>query len=310
MKRILTIIILCLLTIGILCSCNSKPGEQNSSDTTTDAQTTETPETTLPPEISVKLSEVCEANKIGAILGKYKSMIYAQIDYTDGRTNDYNYIRRDNGEMYLIAYHSSMEEYAERDLYYEIMYGEETVHLSTSTTEAVYFDGETEMLYFPDMEFKSLNKDTDSNYIGIVEYTIKEDEVEDWSTWHAKAGDVMVYQITFAADDYRILEIDYTFRHTDGTERHIAAGAYVYNAETLYMGSSVQRWLDSEDKLTVEIVLLGGEARSFKVMPGVAISFETDEGNMIVTSPDGTEGISGIEDGITENIKLYEKKKQ
>ena len=156
----------------------------------------------------------------------------------------------------------------------------------------------------PGSAFTSQTTDSDGNLICETQAEISQEYADQLSeSWPATTEDKMVTTAVFAADDFRVLAIDFSLRRPDGTVSKIASGVMLYDQEILH-ADAVQSYLNAE-KYTVTLMMEDGSTRTAEIPKGDTFTWVCDDGYALYLDNMGKMLFPEESDPVQNNLTLY-----
>ncbi|ATW26669.1 hypothetical protein DCMF_19620 [Candidatus Formimonas warabiya] len=270
------------ITLGLLSGC----------------QNTSAPNLSAAPALT--MDKASEVNTAAHLLENYKTITYAQLDYIGGNTMHMTYFKDENGNYCATEDDSGYTGYRTDCFTFSREKGESAYHLS-ATKDAKVSDY---LFMVSDSAFISQVTDASGNLVCKTQADIDQDFADQLSeTWPATTEDKMVTTTVFAADDFRVLSIDFSLRRPDGSESQIASGVMLYDREVQYT-DAVQSYLDAE-KYTVAVQMPDGSRRTARIPKGETFSWDCDEGFALYLDAAGKTPLSEESVLTEQDMTLY-----
>ncbi len=308
LSLILTVLTLCMALFA--CSENktgsteqsnapsATPTSEAVSTPTLEATTDPTPTPPVTPTLDLEMA--AEVNTMSNLLENYKTVTYSQLDYISGDNIHVTCFKDEDGNNCSTQDDNGYTNY-QTDYF----------RFSQSKREAIYaisamgYSLVSDILYMvADSEITSQTTDRNGNLVCETEADISQEYADMLSeSWPATTQDKMITTTVFAADDFRVLTIDYSLRRPDGSESKIASGVMVYNKEVSY-SDAVQNYLDTE-KAKVSIQMADGTIRTMKVPKGESFEWYCDEGYALYLDKGGITPLPEQPDSVEGNLTLY-----
>ena len=282
-----TIVITCMLLSA--CSQSATPSKENNSSTVSDDTK----------NITLTMDKAAEVNTIDYLLEKYKTVTYAQLDYVGGNTIHTTYFKSGNENCGV-----------EDDFAYSSYYTD-TMIFSKEDGESSYSLSATKKRFVSDYmfvvsggTFTSQKTDANGNLVCEAEADINQEYADQLSEiWPVTTKDKMVTTTVFAADDNRVLSIDFFIRQPDGQELKIASGVLLYNQEIKYT-DAVKAFLDSS-KLAVDVKMEDGSVRTAQIPEGKSFTWTCDDGYALYQDKEGNLPLKEESDPVKSDLTLY-----
>ena len=287
MKKItlLSVLLICL----ILSACSNKKAE-NSTESSNPASDTPT----------LSMEKAVEVNTAAHLLEKYKTVTYAQLDYIGGNTMHVTYYKDEVGNNCSTEEDNGYTGYRTDYFAFSREKGNSTYALSAM--KDLYISDYLFMV--ADSEFTSQTTDVNGNLVCETQADISQDFADALSdTWTVTTEDKMITTTTFAADDFRVLSINFSIRRPDGSESMIASGVLLYDQEITY-SDAVQGYLDAE-KVAVSVQMQDGSTRSAAIPKGESFEWICDDGNALYLDKEGKTPLSEQSDPVQSDLTLY-----
>lgn len=286
------------LTLTFLILCMGLPGVNHSTakgaeiNSTTVSGSTDTPTLTM--------DKASEVNTVAHILEKYKTVAYAQLDYTGGMTMHFIYFKDKKGNCCCVEDDFDYSGYSTDSFYFSREKGKSTYHLSAFKDLNV----SNYLFVVRGGKFTSQTTDTNGNLVCEAVADINKEYAEQLSaSWPVTTEDKMVTTSVFASDDNRVLSVDFSIRRPDGSELKIASGVMLYNKEVSYT-DAVKDYLDSA-KYTVTVKMTDGSVRTARIPKGKSFTWDCDDGYALYTDKAGKTPLSEKSAPVKSNLTLY-----
>lgn len=308
LSLILTVLTLCMALFA--CSEN-KVGSTEQSDTpsvtpTSEVVSTPTPEVTTAPSPTASvtptldLEKAAEVNTMSNLLENYKTVIYSQLDYISGDNIHVTCFKDEDGNICSTQDDNGYTNYQTDYFIFTRTKGESTYAIS-----AMGYGIVSEALYMvADSEITSQTTDRNGNLVCEAQADISQEYADQLSeNWPATTQDKMITTTVFAADDFRVLTIDYSLRRPDGSESKIASGVMVYDKEVSF-SETVQNYLDAE-KGVISMQMGDGTTRTMKIPKGEIFEWYCPEGYALYFDKDGNKPLPEQPDPLEGDLTLY-----
>lgn len=281
-KVLLTLPLTLAMTLGLLSGC------QNAS----------APGPSVAPTLT--MDKASEVNTTAHLLESYKTVTYAQLDYIGGNTMHVTYFKDENGNCCATEDDFGYTGYRTDCFAFSREKGESTYNLS-ATEDAKVSDY---LFMVSGSDFTSQTTDASGNLVCETQADISQDFADQLSdTWPATTEDKMVTTTIFAADDFRVLSMDFSLRRPDGSRSKIASGVMLYDREVQYT-DAVQGYLDAE-KVTVSLQMKDGVTRTAKIPKGQTFTWGCDDGYALYLDKNGKTPLPGESDPVQSDLTLY-----
>jgi hypothetical protein len=250
------------------------------------------------PTLDMKMA--AEVNTMANLLEKYKTVTYSQLDYISGDNIHVICFKDEDGNNCSTEDDNGYTNYQSDYFAFSRSKGESTYAISASGYGIV-----SDLLYMvADSKITSQTTDRNGNLVCETQADISQEYADQLSSnWPATTQDKMITTTVFAADDFRVLNIDYSLRRPDGSESKIASGVMVYNKDVAY-SEVVQNYLDAE-KAIVSIQMADGTIRTMKIPKGESFSWYCDEGYALYLDKEGKMPLSEQPDPVEGDLTLY-----
>lgn len=267
--------------------------------TPTSAPPVATP-TIVPSTPTLDLEKAAEVNTAANLLEKYKTVTYSQLDYISGDNIHVTYFKDEGGNNCSTQDDNGYTNYQTDYFAFIRMRGESTYAINTMGYRLV----SDTLFMVADSEITSQTTDQNGSLVCETQGDINQEYADQLSeNWPATTEDKMITKTVFAADDFRLLTIDYILLRPDGSESKIASGVMVYDKDVSY-SEAVQNYLDSE-KAIVSIQMLDGTIRTMKIPKGESFDWYCDEGYALYLDKDGKMPLSEQTDPVEGDLTLY-----
>ncbi|QOX62999.1 hypothetical protein FRZ06_06410 [Anoxybacterium hadale] len=258
---------------------------------------------TVPAVSEVKvltMEKGAEVNTAAYLLEHYKTVTYAQLDYVGGNTMHLTYYKDNDGNYCVTEDDSGYTAYRTDFLDFSREKGKST--FTVSARKDLYVSDYLFMV--KGSEFTSQTTDTNGNLVCETQADISQDYADQLSeSWPATTKDKMVTTTVFAADDFRVLSIDFSLLRPDGSESKIASGVMLYDQE-LQHTDAVQGYLDAE-KCTVTVQMEDGSTRTAEIPKGEAFTWVCDDGYALYLDNLGKTLVPEESDPVQNHETLY-----
>ncbi len=249
---------------------------------------------------ALSMEKAVEVNKAAHLLEKYKTVTYAQLDCIGGNTMHVTYFKDEDGNYCSTEDDFGYTGYRTDYFAFSREKGESTYTLSALKD----FNVSDYLFMVADSKFTSQITDVNGNLVCETQADISQDYADALSdTWPVTTEDKMVTTTTFAADDFRVLSIDFSLRRPDGTESMIASGVLLYDQEVTYT-DAVQSYLDAK-KVTVTIQMEDGGSRIAAIPKGESFGWICDDGYALYSDKEGKTPLSEKSEPVQSNLTLY-----
>lgn len=251
----------------------------------------------------ISLDEVAAANTIRTLVQTYDTVVYAQLDYIGAQTIHITMFKNESGEITwveddngLVAYRTdAMTFIREKGITKYRVIGDQ-------------FNLSDNVLFISDRNVTAQSVDHQGNVVLKTTADIDQEYADALRDWSVTTDDKMVSQTTLAADDKRILAMDFVVLRPDGAEINIATAVMRYNLPLQYP-DVVQDYLDST-KVAIQVVLADGSVRTAWIPKQERFSWSCDEGYVLYTDETGSTMISELSDPVDQDMTLYVLKKK
>lgn len=285
--HILTILVLCILLS--VCNHNAVKSYANTGTTVSGSGD----------KFTLTMDKASEANTIAHLLKKYKTVTYAQLDYIGGDTMHIIYYKDKSG-VCCTEDDFNYSGYRTDSMVFSREKGESSYHLTVIKDAYV----SNYMFVVPGGTFTSQTTDISGNLVCEAEADISQEYADQLSgSWSVTTKDKMVTTTVFAADDLRVLSIDFSIRHPDGSELKIASGVLLYNQEVSY-NDAVKEYLDSP-KYIVTVRMEDGSVRKAQIPKDMPFTWECDDGYALYKDKEGKTPLKEKADPVKRNMTLY-----
>ena len=249
---------------------------------------------------ALTMEKGAEVNTAAYLLDHYKTVTYAQLDYIGGNTMHLTYYKDDDGNYCETEDDSGYTGYRTDFFDFSREKGKST--FTVSAGKALYVSDYLFMV--AGSEFTSQTTDASGNLVCETQADISQDYADQLSeSWPATTQDKMVTTTVFAADDFRVLSIDFSLLRPDGTESKIASGVMLYDQEP-ELTDAVQSYLNAE-KWTVTIQMEDGGARTAEIPKGEVFTWVCDDGFALYLDNTGKTRVPEEYGPIENNVTLY-----
>ncbi len=267
------------------------------------APTSEQPSTKTPTASNtpiLTMEKAIEVNTAAHLLEKYKTVTYAQLDYIGGNTIHATFYKDESGDICCMEDDFGYTGYRTDYFDFSREKGKSTYTLNVMEDRNV-----SDYLFMvSDSEFVSQTTDVNGNLLCETQADISQAYADQLSeTWPCTIEDKMITTTTFAADDYRVLSIDFRLRRPDGSESMIASGVLLYNEEVTYT-DAVQGYMDAK-KVTVSVQMQDGSTRAAVIPKGETINWVCDDGYTLYIDKDGKTPLPKPSDPVQSDLTLY-----
>lgn len=285
--HILTILVLCMFLS--VCNHNAAKSFAKTSDTVSGSGD----------KFTLTMDKASEVNTIANLLKKYKTVTYAQLDYIGGDTMHATYYK-DKGVVCC----------TEEDFNYS-GYSTDSMVFSRQKGESSYFFAAMKDANVSDYvfvvaggTFTSQTTDVSGNLVCEAEADISQEYADHLSgSWPVTTKDKMVTTTVFAADDFRVLSVDFSIRHPDSSELKIATGVLLYNREVSH-SDAVKEYLDSP-KFTVTVRMEDGSVKKAQIPKDMSFTWACDDGYALYKDKEGKTPLKEEAVPVKRNMTLY-----
>jgi hypothetical protein len=285
--HILTILVLCMLLS--VCNHNAAKSFAKTSATVSGSGVS----------VTLTMDKASEVNTIANLLKKYKTVTYAQLDYIGGDTMHVTYYKDKSG-VCCTEDDFNYSGYRTDSMVFSREKGESS-YLLTVTKDAYVSNY---MFVVPGGTFTSQTTDVSGNLVCEAEADISQEYADQLSgSWPVTTKDKMVTTTVFAADDFRVLSVDFSIRHPDDSELMIASGVLLYNQEVSYT-DAVKEYLDSP-KLIVTVRMEDGSVRKALIPKGMPFTWVCDDGYALYKDKKGKTPLKEKADPVKRDLTLY-----
>ena len=256
--------------------------------------------TIMPSTPTLDLDKVAEVNTMENLLEKYKTVTYSQLDYLRGDNIHVTYFKDEDGAICSTQDDNGYTNY-QTDYFAFIRIKRK----SSYAISAMGYGIISSIMYMvPDIEITSQTTDANGNLVCETQSDISQEYADQLSgSWPATTQDKMITTTVLAADDFRVLNIDYSLRHPDGSESKIASGVIVYNLDVSY-SEAVQDYLNSE-KGIISINMMDGTIRTMKIPKGESYEWYCEEGYALYLDKEGTIPLPEQPNPVDGDVTLY-----
>jgi hypothetical protein len=285
--HILTILVLCML-LSVSNQGLAKGAEKTSTMVSGNADT-----------FALTMDKASEANSIAHLLEKYKTVTYAQLDYIGGDTIHATYFKGEDG-ICCTEDDFGYSGYCTDSMVFSRKKGVSSFHLLA--TKDPYISNY--MFVVPGGTFTTQTTNTSGNLVCEAEADISQEYADQLSeSWPVTTKDKMITSTVFAADDFRVLSIDFSIRHPDGSELRIASGVLLYNQKVSYT-DAVKDYLNNK-KLTVTVKMEDGSYRTVQIPKGMTFTWECDDGYALYRDKKGKTPLKEKAGSVKSDLTLY-----
>lgn len=287
-QKALPILVLTLvITLGLLSGCQNTP-----THSTSDAP-------------ALTMNKAIEVNTAAHLLENYKTITYAQLDYTGGNTMHMTYFKDANGNCCFTEDDSGYTGYRTDCFVFSREKGDSAYSLFLTEGGSV-----SEYLFMvPDSEFTSQTTDVNGNLVCETQADIDQEYADQLSeSWPATTEDKMITTTVFAGDNFRVLSIDFSIRRPDGSESKIASGVLLYDREVEY-ADAVQNYLDAE-KVIISIQMEDGSIRTAGIPKGETFDWSCEDGYALYLDGGGKTPLPEKPEPIQKDLALYYMQKK
>lgn len=254
---------------------------------------------------TLTMDKASEVNTVTHLLEKYKTVTYAQLDYIGGITMHVTYFKDKNKNCCCVEDDFDYSGYRTDGIDFSREKGKTTYSLSATKNLNV----SNYLLMVPGGKFTSQTTDESGNLVCEAEADISKEYADQLSkSWPVTTKDKMVTTTVFAADDDRVLSIDFTIRRTDGSELKIASGVLLYNEKVSYT-DAVKDYLETS-KFNVTVIMADGSVRTAQIPKGKRFTWDCDDGYALYTDKKGKNPIPKKTEPVKGNLTLYCLKKK
>ncbi len=249
---------------------------------------------------ALTMEQAVRANTAANLLKHYQSVTYAQLDYIGGNTMHLTYFKDKQGNPSTTEDDFGYTGYRTDSFAFSRENGKSTYELCAMKNKGV-----SEYLFMVQgSEFTSQTTDKNGNLVCVTQADINQDYADQLSTiWKATTKDKMVTTTVFAADDFRVLSIEFSLRRPDGAELPIASGVMLYD-QKIQHSDAVQGYLNAK-KVNVSICMEDGTTRMAEIPKGKTYTWNCDEGYALYLDKDGKTPLSRKPGPVQSNLKLY-----
>ncbi len=249
---------------------------------------------------ALTMEKGAEVNTAAYLLDHYKTVTYAQLDYIGGNTMHLTYYKDDDGNYCATEDDSGYTGY--RTDFFDFSRENGKSKYTVSALKDLYVSDYLFMV--AGSEFTSQTTDVSGNLVCETQADISQDYADQLSeSWPATTKDKMVTTTVFAADDFRVLSIDFSLLRPDGSKSKIASGVMLYDQE-LQHTDAVQSYLDAE-KCTVTVQMEDGSNRTAKIPKGEIFTWVCDDGYALYLDSMGKTPVPEESDPVQNNVTLY-----
>lgn len=282
-KKVLPILVLTLMiTLGQLSGCQNTPASSQSNAP------------------ALTMDQAMEVNRAAHLLENYKTITYAQLDYIGGSTMHVTYFKDSDGNCCVTEDDSGYTGYGTDSLTFSWEKGKPAYKISATKEPQV----SNYLFMVPGSEFTSQTTDANGNLVCKTQADISQDYADQLSvTWKATTEDKMITTTVFAADNFRVLSLDFSLRRSDGSEEKIASGVMLYDQEVRHT-DAVQGYLDA-DKATVSVQMEESAIRAAEIPMGETFRWSCDDGYALYLDKDGNTLIPEEAGPVQSDLILY-----
>lgn len=249
---------------------------------------------------TLTMDKAAQVNTTTNLLENYKTVTYVQLDYIGGNTIHKTYFKDAKGNYCITEDDFGYTSYQTDSFAFSREKGESTYTIFTSEDANI----RDFVFMVSDSEFTSQVTDASGNLVCETQADISQDYADYLSPlWPATTKDKMITTTIFAADDFRVLSLEFSLRRPDGSECKIASGVMFYDQEVQHT-DAVQNYLDAV-KYTVTVQMPNGSKRIALIPKGETFSWECDEGFALYVDPAGKKSLSPKSEPVKNNLTLY-----
>lgn len=281
-KGLIILVLSLVITLGLLSGCQNTPA--------------------LSPlkASALTMDQAMEVNRAAHLLENYKTITYSQLDYIGGDTMHVTYFKDADGNCCVTEDDPGYTGYGTDSLTFSREKGKSAYKISATKESQV----SSYLFMVPGSEFTSQTTDANGNLVCKTQADISQDYADQLSvTWKATTEDKMITTTVFAADDFRVLSLDFSLRRPDGSEEKIASGVILYDQEVRH-SDAVQGYLDA-DKATVSIQMEDSAIRTAKIPMGETFRWSCDDGYALYLDKDGKTLIPEEAGPVQSALTLY-----
>lgn len=272
-----------MITLGLLSGCQQAPRPA---------------ETNAPP---LTMETASEVNTVSHLLKLYKTITYAQLDYANGDTVHRSFYMDKLGNPCATGDSSGYTDHQTNYLDFYHKESGETVYTLSAMKEAYVSDY---LFVVPNGTFISQTTDKQGNLVCVAQADISEEYADQLSEhWKASTADKMMTTTVFASNDFRALSIDFSIRHSDGSEEKIASAVLLYDQEVQHT-DAVQRYLNAE-KVTVSLQMEDGSMRTAQIPKGETFAWNCDEGYTLYLDKSAKKPLPQQPEPLQADLALY-----
>lgn len=280
-KGLPILVLTLVITLGLLSGCQNTPTSPSDAPALT-------------------MDQAMEINRAAHLLENYKTITYAQLDYIGGNTMHVTYFKDADGNCCVTEDNPGYTGYGSDGLTFSREKGKSAYKISATKEPQV----SSYLFMVPGSEFTSQTTDANGNLVCKTQADISQDYADQLSvTWKATTEDKMITTTIFAADDFRVLALDFSLRRPDGSEEKIASGVMLYDQEVRH-SDAVQGYLDA-DKATVSVKMEDSAIRTAEIPMGEIFSWSCDDGYALYLDKDGKTLIPEEADPVQNALTLY-----
>lgn len=281
-KGLPILVLTLVITLGLLSGCQNTPALSPSKAP------------------ALTMDQAMEVNRAAHLLENYKSITYAQLDYIGGNTMHVTYFKDADGNYCVTEDDPGYTGYGTDGLTFSQEKGKSAYMVSATKESQV----SNYLFMVPGSEFTSQTTDANGNLVCKTQADISQDYADQLSvTWKATTEDKMITTTVFAANDFRVLSLDFSLRRPDGSEEKIASGVMLYDQEVRYT-DAVQEYLDA-DKATVSVQMEDSAIRTAEIPIGETFRWRCDDGYALYLDKDGKTLIPQEASPVQSALTLY-----
>ncbi|WP_369283958.1 hypothetical protein [Oscillibacter sp. GMB15532] len=281
-KGLIILVLSLVITLGLLSGCQNTPALSPSKAS------------------ALTMDQAMEVNRAAHLLENYKTITYSQLDYIGGDTMHVTYFKDADGNCCVTEDDPGYTGYGTDSLTFSREKGKSAYKISATKESQV----SSYLFMVPGSEFTSQTTDVNGNLVCETQADISQDYADQLSvTWKATTEDKMITTTVFAADDFRVLSLDFSLRRPDGSEEKIASGVMLYDQEVRHT-DAVQEYLDA-DKATVSIQMEDSAIRTAEIPMGETFRWSCDDGYALYLDKDRKTLISEEAGPVQSALTLY-----
>lgn len=249
---------------------------------------------------SLTASQAAQINKAGNLLAKHTTVTYAQLDFIGGNTTHITFFKNDAGEATYVEDDNGYAAYCTDLFGFVRENGESAYHIDCGGDTSV----SGYLLMAQGSEFVSCVILGNGTILGEMTADIDASYAAALSSWSVTTKDKMLTTVVFASDDYRVLSLDFTILHADGTKLKIASGVLLYDKPVQYP-DAVSAWYLAKEKVAVTVTYPDGTKGKALIPKGERFTWNCAEGYALYLDANGTNPVGETSEAVSSDLAVY-----